>query len=75
MALQAVNPDEGARGSALDTMRGMFEILGSIRGIERIAAGSSIRELQRLRKSYGPGRLEEAQGQRPKEFKIKLFWG
>jgi hypothetical protein len=32
-----------------------FEILGEIQGIETIAVGSAIRDLNRLRKQYGPG--------------------
>jgi len=33
-----------------------FEIIGDITDIETIAAGSSIREISRLRKFYGRGR-------------------
>lgn len=33
-----------------------FEMLGKISGAETFAAGSSIRELARLRKFYGRGR-------------------
>jgi hypothetical protein len=33
-----------------------FKIVGTIREIETFAIGSSIRELARLRKVYGPGR-------------------
>jgi hypothetical protein len=33
-----------------------FEILGPIRDAQIIAIGSGIRELQRLRRLYGPGR-------------------
>jgi hypothetical protein len=33
-----------------------FEILGEITEIERIAAGTSIREVAQLRKRYGHGR-------------------
>ena len=33
-----------------------FEIIGTIESIETIAVGRQIREIQRLRKQYGPGR-------------------
>jgi hypothetical protein len=33
-----------------------FELLSEITDIERIAAGSSIREVARLRRQFGPGR-------------------
>ena len=33
-----------------------FEIIGEITSIETIAVGSSIRDIARLRKRYGPGR-------------------
>jgi hypothetical protein len=33
-----------------------FEVLGAIRGAETFAAGNGIRELARLRKTYGDGR-------------------
>jgi hypothetical protein len=39
-----------------------FEILGNIRNIETFATGSGIRELQRLRKAYGPGRWRKRKG-------------
>lgn len=39
-----------------------FEVIGDITDIERIAVGSRIRDLERLRKSYGPGTLAKAQG-------------
>jgi len=39
-----------------------FEILGEITNIERIAAGSSIREIARLRRTYGPGRWRKLKG-------------
>ena len=31
-----------------------FEIIGEIKDVEKIAVGASIRDLGRLRKSYGP---------------------
>jgi hypothetical protein len=43
-------------------MMGIFEILGPIQDIERIAAGSSIRELPRLRKTYGVSRWRKLKG-------------
>ena len=45
-----------------------FEILSPIQNIETIAAGHSIRELKRLRKTYGPGRWRKLKG----TAKIKL---
>jgi hypothetical protein len=39
-----------------------FEIIGSIEEIETIAVGSSIREIQRLRKVFGRGRWRKLKG-------------
>ena len=39
-----------------------FEILGEITDIEVIAVGSSICEVERLRKAYGPGRWRKLKG-------------
>ncbi len=39
-----------------------FEIIGDITNIEIIAVGNSIRELERLRKTYGSGRLRKLKG-------------
>lgn len=39
-----------------------FEILGEIANIENIAVGSAIRELPRLRKTYGRGRWRKVKG-------------
>lgn len=39
-----------------------FEVYGDITGVETFAAGSSIRELPRLRKLYGPGRWRKRKG-------------
>ena len=39
-----------------------FEIIGDITGIEKIAVGSSIRDLERLRKNYGSGRWRKLKG-------------
>ncbi|MGF1493218.1 MAG: hypothetical protein ACFBSC_12350 [Microcoleaceae cyanobacterium] len=39
-----------------------FEILGEICNIETIAVGSSIREVERLREVYGPGRWRKFKG-------------
>lgn len=39
-----------------------FSILGEIQGIETIAVGNSIRELERLRKVYGSGRWRKLKG-------------
>ena len=40
----------------------MIEILGQISQIETIAIGRGIRELDRLRKVYGPGRWRKRKG-------------
>jgi len=39
-----------------------FEIIGEIIDVESIAVGSSIREIARLRKTYGPGRWRKLKG-------------
>jgi hypothetical protein len=39
-----------------------FEIVGPITSIERIAAGTSIRLLSRLRRRYGRGRWRKLKG-------------
>ena len=39
-----------------------FEIVGEINDIEAIATGSSIRDIARLRKRYGPGRWRKLKG-------------
>ena len=39
-----------------------FEVLGRIRDRETIAVGRRIRELERLRKVYGPGRWRKCKG-------------
>ena len=39
-----------------------FEIVGDISRVEAIAAGSSIREIARLRKRYGRGRWRKRKG-------------
>lgn len=39
-----------------------FEIVGEISAIETIAIGSSIRDLARLRKQFGPGRWRKLKG-------------
>jgi hypothetical protein len=39
-----------------------FEVRGEVAGVETIAAGSSIRELSRLRKLYGHGRWRKRKG-------------
>ena len=39
-----------------------FEIIGEITNVERIAAGSSIREIARLRKQFGAGRWRKLKG-------------
>jgi hypothetical protein len=39
-----------------------FQIVGEIVAVETIARGRGIRELQRLRKRYGPGRWRKRKG-------------
>ncbi|HWM89217.1 MAG TPA: hypothetical protein VN493_00470 [Thermoanaerobaculia bacterium] len=39
-----------------------FQVLGEIAAIETIAEGSSIRDLPRLRKTYGLGRWRKCKG-------------
>lgn len=39
-----------------------FEILGKIENVEIIAVGNTIRELPRLRKTYGDGRWRKLKG-------------
>lgn len=39
-----------------------FEIVGQITAIETIAAGTGIRDLKRLRRSYGKGRWRKMKG-------------
>ena len=39
-----------------------FEIIGDITNIEKIAIGSRIRDLERLRKNYGPGHWRKLKG-------------
>jgi hypothetical protein len=39
-----------------------FEVVGAITDVETFAVGSSIRELPRLRRVYGPGRWRKRKG-------------
>jgi hypothetical protein len=39
-----------------------FEIIGDITEVETIAVGSSIREIARLRRQFGPGRWRKLKG-------------
>jgi hypothetical protein len=39
-----------------------FELTSDITDVQRIAVGGSIRDLERLRKSYGPGRWRKLKG-------------
>ncbi|MFZ1804933.1 MAG: hypothetical protein WAU05_13480 [Nitrospira sp.] len=39
-----------------------FEIIGEIEDIETIAVGGRIREIMRLRRSFGPGRWRKLKG-------------
>lgn len=40
----------------------LFEIIGDITGIETIAVGSRIHDIERLRKTYGSGRWRKLKG-------------
>lgn len=40
----------------------IFEIIGDITGIETIAVGSRIHDIERLRKTYGSGRWRKLKG-------------
>lgn len=40
----------------------IFERIGEITNIETIAAGSKIRDIERLRKTYGSGRWRKLKG-------------
>ena len=39
-----------------------FEVIGEITDVERIAVSSGIRDVERLRKSYGTGRCRKLKG-------------
>lgn len=43
-------------------LRMSFEIIGDIGNVEMIAVGSSIREIARLRRTYGKGRWRKLKG-------------
>lgn len=40
----------------------LFEVIGKIENIETIAVGSSIRDIEWLRKTYGSGRWRKLKG-------------
>ncbi|MBA3438401.1 MAG: hypothetical protein H0T92_00840 [Pyrinomonadaceae bacterium] len=40
----------------------IFELIGKITNIETIASGSKIRDIERLRKTYGLGRWRKLKG-------------
>lgn len=40
----------------------IFEVIGAITAIEVIAIGSRIHDIERLRKTYGPGRWRKLKG-------------
>jgi hypothetical protein len=39
-----------------------FEVVGKISAVETIAVGKGIREINRLRRAYGPGRWRKLKG-------------
>ena len=49
-------------GALVGSANMWFELFSPITEIETIAAGSSIREIGRLRKRYGPGRWRKRKG-------------
>ena len=57
-----------------------FEIVSELAQIETIAAGKRIRDLQRLRRLYGPGRWRKLKGVAPVRLrsgairKAELHW-
>jgi hypothetical protein len=57
-----------------------FEIISYISKTETIAVGNAIREIKRLRKSYGPGRWKKMKGKATIRFsdgiicKAELHW-
>lgn len=58
-----IEDDPHAAGASCDILPAMsFEILGEISQVEVIAIGSSIRDLERLRKCYGRGQWRKVKG-------------
>ncbi|OGR85455.1 MAG: hypothetical protein A2901_05170 [Elusimicrobia bacterium RIFCSPLOWO2_01_FULL_54_10] len=57
-----------------------FEIIGKVSDVETIAVGSSIREIERLRKIYGRGRWRKLKGiayirfNHGQTFKAEIHW-
>lgn len=57
-----------------------FEIVGKIENIETIAVGSRIREIKRLRKTFGAGRWRKLKGTATIRFadgtinRVELHW-
>jgi hypothetical protein len=58
-----------------------FEIISEIENVEIIAVGSSIRDIDRLRKTYGSGRWRKLKGfarirflDDGEEFQAELHW-
>ena len=59
----------------------LFEVIGKIENIETIAVGSSIRDIEWLRKTYGGGRWRKLKGfarirflDNGEEFEAELHW-
>jgi len=56
----------GFRGSGRQILAAMigtdFEIIGEIREIQKIAVRTSIQDIKRLRRMYGPGRWRKMKG-------------
>ncbi len=57
-----------------------FELVGAIENIETIAAGTRIREIERLRKAFGAGRWRKLKGTASVRFddgtihRVELHW-
>jgi hypothetical protein len=62
-------------------MKEPFEVIGEIENIETIAIGEKIRDVERLRKTYGSGRWRKLKGfarirflDDGEEFQAELHW-
>jgi hypothetical protein len=62
-------------------MKEPFEVIGEIENIEIIAIGEKIRDVERLRKTYGSGRWRKLKGfarirflDDGEEFQAELHW-
>lgn len=57
-----------------------FDIIGKVENAQTFASGSGIREIERLRKVYGPGRWRKRKGAATVQFEdgslrqVELHW-